>query len=136
MDTLDLFFKLYIVIPIVLLVVTIFIYINSFRKFKNYKKADGTIIDFYENTNEVRLNSYEHKAISPVISYKVNETEYEFIGNFCSTSMKKGDVVTILYDPHNPKKASIKNGLYFAPIILSLLTTISFIVLIIIKIIS
>ena len=117
-----------------MLVITIILYIHSIRKLKIYKETEGTIIDFKENTMKMRLNSYENKAISPVVSYRVGENEYEMLGNYYSTSMKKGDKVKILYNIENPSKSTIKNRLYLAPLILSILTICSFVIFIIIKI--
>ena len=99
-----------------------------------YIEVEGTIVNFYENTSEMRINQYEHKAISPIIAYEVDKKQYEFVGNYYSTSMKKGNKIKIIYNPQNPKQVKIKSGLYFASIILSIFTIVSFLTYIIIRV--
>ena len=124
----------FIVIPIIFLIITIVLIIKTIKHKKIYIAIEGTIVDFYENTNEIRLNQYESKAISPIIAYTVNNQQYKFMGNYYSTTMKKGNKIKIMYNPQNPKQAKIKSGLYFSSIILSIFTIVSFLVYIIIMI--
>lgn len=114
--------KLYIIVPIVLLAVTILLIFNCKNKINRYNECIGTITSFHENTAETRLGSYENKAISPVVSYTVDGQSYEFIGNYYSTTMKVGKEITVMYDKDDASKATIKTGLYFAPIITGSLT--------------
>lgn len=114
--------KLYPIIPIVLLTVTVLLSINFRSKTSHYSECTGIITGFYENTTENRLGSYENKAISPIVSYSVDGKAYEFIGNYYSTSMKVGNEVNVIYDKNNVSRATIKTGLYFAPIITGSLT--------------
>lgn len=114
--------KLYFIVPLVLLVVTVILINNANSKMKNYNECRGTIVRFYENTSQLRVSSYENKAISPVISYTVNGKTYEFIGNYYSTSMKVGQQVNVLYSKSDCSKATIKTGVFFAPIITGGLT--------------
>lgn len=109
--------KLYVIVPAVLLIVTIALVANGYNKTKKYNECTGTIVRFYENTSELRVGSYESKSISPVISYSVSGKTYEFTGNYYSTSMKVGQEVKVLYNKEDNSKASIKTGIYFAPVI-------------------
>ncbi len=107
---------LLIVVSLILMTITVILVINCYRKLKNYKECVGVIINFYEGTS-LASDNFGQKMISPIISYTVNGKNYEFIGNYCSTSMKVGQEIKILYNKENPAKATIKDGLYFAPII-------------------
>ena len=129
----SLLLKLYILVPLILFIVTIFLIINLNNKVTKYDVCQGTIVRFYENTSELRVGSYETKAISPVVSYTVNGKSYEFIGNYYSTSMKVGQQVDVMVSKADASKATIKAGLYIAPAITGGLT-ISFILPIIIYI--
>lgn len=119
---LEILMKLYFVIPLILLIVTVGLIINGTNKMKQYNECAGVITGFYENTAETRVGSYEAKAISPVVSYTVDGQKREFIGNYYSTNMKVGNKVTVLYDKNDSSKATIKTGLYLAPIITGGLT--------------
>lgn len=114
--------KLYPIIPIVLLIVTVCLIVNSKNKLERYHECVGTIVGFYENTAETRLNSYESKAISPVVSYSVDGVSYEFIGKYYSTTMQEGNKVSVMYNKNDPSKAAIKTGLFLAPLITGALT--------------
>lgn len=114
--------KLYIFVPIILFVVTLVLIVNGNHKMHKYNECTGTIVRFYENTSELRVGSYETKAVSPVVSYSVNGRTYEFTGNYYSTSMKVGQEVKVLYNKEDNSKATIKTGIYFAPIITGGLT--------------
>ena len=94
----EIFVKLYIFVPIILFVVTLLLIANGNNKIKKYNECTGTIVRFYENTSELRVDSYETKAVSPVVSYSVNGRNYEFIGNYYSTSMKVGQDVKVIYN--------------------------------------
>lgn len=118
----DLLLKLYIIVPVILLVVTIILIVNANNKMAKYDVCQGTIIKFYENTSELRVGSYETKAVSPVVSYTVNGKSYEFIGNYYSTTMKVGQQVDVMYSKTDVSKATIKTGLYFGPAITGGLT--------------
>lgn len=124
----------FVVVPTIFLIITIVSIIKTINYKKKYVEIEGTIVDFYENTSEIRLNQYESKAISPIIVYTVNNQQYEFVGNYYSTIMKKGNKIKIMYNPQNPKQAKIKSGLYFSSIILSIFTIVSFLAYIIIMI--
>lgn len=118
----DLLIKLYILVPAILLVITIGLIVNLNIKIAKYKVCQGTIIGFYENTSELRVGSYEKKAVSPIVSYTVNGHTYEFVGNYYSTSMNIGQQVNVMYSKADASKATIKSGLYFAPAITGGLT--------------
>lgn len=123
----------FIIIPILFLIITVMLIIKLLKQKREFREQDGVIIDFYENNNELRLKDYEHKKTSPIISYEVNGNKFEFVGNYYSTTMKKGDKIKIVYNTKNPKQAKVKNGLIFAIIILSIFTISSFIALLLIK---
>lgn len=134
MKLVDFIFIVMIFVAIILAMVTIILIINAIKKNKNYIICEGTIVDFYENDSSLRVGDDPVKAISPVIYFKVKEKEYKFTGNYCNSTMKVGDKIKILYNKNNPNKATIKQGLFIAPIITGALTTFSIIALIIIKI--
>lgn len=118
----EILMKLYVFVPIILFVVTLILIVNGNNKMNKYNECIGTIVRFYENTSELRVGSYETKAVSPVVSYSVNGRTYEFTGNYYSTSMKVGQEVKVLYNKEDNSKATIKTGIYFAPIITGGLT--------------
>lgn len=102
---------------IILMVVTTILIIHGQKRNSTFHECSGTIVNFYKNSVEGRLGSYESVAISPVVEYEVNGARYELIGKYYSTNMKIGDTIKILFDEDNPSVASIKTELYFAPII-------------------
>lgn len=118
----EILIKCYTIVPIVLFIVTLILIVNGNNKMNKYNECSGTIVRFYENTSELRVGSYETKAVSPVVSYSVNGKTYEFTGNYYSTSMKVGQEVKILYNKEDHSKATIKTSIYFAPIIMGGLT--------------
>ena len=130
---LEIFQNCFFIIPIIFLIITIILVIKLVKRNKEYVEGIGIITDFHKNTNEMRLNGYETEAVSPVITYEVNGTKYDFIGNYYSTTMKVGDKIKIMYNQNNPKEATTKKGLNLAVVILGAFTIISFIVLIILQ---
>ena len=130
---LEIFQNCFFIIPIIFLIITIILIIKLIKRNKEYVEGVGTITDFHKNTNEMRLNDYETEAISPVITYEVNETKFDFIGNYYSTTMKIGDKIKIMYNQNNPKEATTKKRLNLAVVILGAFTIISFIVLIVLQ---
>lgn len=127
---LEIFKNCFFIIPIIFLIITITLIIKLIKRNKEYVEDVGTITDFHKNTNEMRLKDYETEALCPVITYEVNGTKYDFIGNYYSTTMKVGDKIKIMYNQNNPKEATTKKGLNLAVVILGTFTIISFIVLI------
>lgn len=111
------FIILYSIIPSALLIITLLLIFRVFRKKHEYFECTGIITGFYENKSSLKLDSYQGKSMSPIISYLFNDIVYEFIGNFYSTNMKIGSNITILCDKKNIKKPIMKNGLIFAPLI-------------------
>lgn len=130
---LEIFQNWFFIVPIIFLIITIILIIKLIKRNKEYVEGVGTITDFHKNTNEMRLNDYETEAISPVITYEVNETKFDFIGNYYSTTMKIGDKIKIMYNQNNSKEATTKKGLNLAVVILGAFTIISFIVLIVLQ---
>ena len=130
---LEVFKNYFFIIPTIFLIITIILIIKLLKRNKEYVESVGIITDFYKNTSEMFLDDYETVAISPVITYEVNGTKFEFIGNYCSTTMKVGDKIKIMYKRNNPKKATTKQGLILAIKVLAIFTIASFIVLIILQ---
>ena len=130
---LEIFQNCFFIVPIIFLIITIILIIKLVKRNKEYVESIGTITDFYKNTSEMRLNNHETEAISPVITYEVNGTKFEFIGNYYSTTMKIGDKIKIMYKTSNPKEATTKKGLNLAVVILGTFTIVSFIVLIVLQ---
>ena len=130
---LEIFQNWFFIVPIIFLIITIILIIKLIKRNKEYVEGVGTITDFHKNTNEMRLKDYETEAISPVITYEVNGTKFDFIGNYYSTTMKIGDKIKIMYNQNNPKEATTKKGLNLTVVILGAFTIISFIVLIVLR---
>lgn len=126
----DLVLMLLIAVPAILFAVTVALIVNCALKMKHYMKCTGVIAGFYEGTSPVG-SDFGEKAISPIISYTVDGQKYELIGNYCSTMMKEGQNIDILYNKEEPSKAVIERGLYFAPAITGGLTLLSAFALII-----
>lgn len=132
---LDLIWILLVVVPMILFVVTVTLIVNGAHKLENYTECAGIIVRFYEATSPASTD-FGKKAISPVVSYTVNGRKYEFIGHYCSTSMKVGQKINILYNHEDPSKATIKKGLYVAPMItgaLTLLFTLALVIFVVLK---
>lgn len=121
MNVLILILRWYPVLPTVLFIAFVIVSINTYKKVTKFSKTEGEIVGFYENSAEMYLESGDICTVSPIVSYKVNDSIFTFKGKYYSTSMKLGDKLTVLYDKNNPSKASISAGLYFAPIILGIL---------------
>lgn len=117
--------RLLVLIPmfatVVLGTVSICLLVNTRNKIKDFKETKGKIVKFYENDSELRVGTDAVKAVSPVVVYSVDEQEHQFIGRYCTSSMKVGDTVGVLYDPEQPDRAVMKHGLYFAPLITGIL---------------
>lgn len=127
-------FVLLIFVSLILLIATVLLIINGAGKLKNYSECMGVIEGFRENKGN--LQEIGERSFSPVISYTVNGQKYEFIGDYGSTMMKVGQKISILYDQEDPSKATVKQRLYFAPIItgaLTLFSTLALVIFIILK---
>lgn len=118
---LNLIFVILIAVFAVLLTVTVALVLYGSRKRKNYTEATGVIVKFREATSPAASEIGE-KRFSPIVSYIVNGQNYKFVGNYCSTGMKAGQKIHLLYNPEEPSKAIIKKGLYVAPMITGALT--------------
>lgn len=99
--------------------VTVALIVHGTRKVKSCNECTGIIEEFHET----RTPAYEpgKVMVSPVVSYTSNGRHYEFVRNYYSTWMKVAQEITILYDSEDPSKATIKKGLYFAPMITGIL---------------
>ncbi|MBQ4159008.1 MAG: DUF3592 domain-containing protein [Clostridia bacterium] len=114
--------KLYIAVPLVLLIVTIVLAASYYNRLKKSEECTGVIVRFIENIPRMQAGPYGNKTISPVVSYSADGKAYEFIGRFYATSMKEGDTVKVLYSKENHAEATIKTGGFIAPIITGGLT--------------
>lgn len=112
---------LLIIVAAILYTVTVILIVNAKNKLKNYDECTGTIKSIYENASALRVGSKGHEAVSPVVGYTVGGADYEFTGNYYSTSMKVGQEVKVLYKRDDYSKAAIKAGVYLAPIITGVL---------------
>lgn len=127
---LEILMNLYFIVPLILLVITVLLIISGTNKLKQYGECTGTIVGIFENTSGPFVDAGE-KRVSPIVSYSVNGQNYEFIGNYYSTNMVVGQEVKVLYNKDNHAKASIKTGIFFAPIITGALTIVFIIPIII-----
>jgi len=128
--------KIYPIIPLILLIVTILFTVSGVKKNNSYVKTTGTIVSFHEERSEARISDDANRMISPVITYKVNGNEYKFVGTYYTSSMKIGDSIEIMYNANNPGDASLKAGLFVVPIItggLTLLFGIGYVILMVLK---
>lgn len=131
----EILMKLYSVMPLILFIVTVILIVNGVNKTKRYDECMGVIVAFREST-AYRVDSCGKKAISPIVEYQVNGQKYEFVGNFYSTNMTVGKKVNVMYDRNNIAKATIKTGIYVAPIItggLTILFVLPIIIFVILK---
>lgn len=125
---------LLIAVPSILLAATLILIVHGSRRLKNYSECTGVIEGFHGS--KTFLDEAGTKNFSPVISYTVNGEKHEFIGNYASTLMKSGQKISILYDPEDPSRATIKQGLYVGPVITGALTlffTLALILFVILK---
>lgn len=102
---------------VILLIVTVCLASGAKKKLANRAECLGTITGFQENTSAMFRNEYDGPRLSPIVSFSVGGKTYEFIGRYLDTSMKVGKQVTVLYDKDNPANASIKTGVWIAPVI-------------------
>lgn len=128
------FKRLYGLVPLILMIATVGLTINGVEKKKHYLECMGVITGFYENSSAMRVDASETKAISPIVSYAVHGQSYEFVGNYYSTGMKIGDQVAVLYHEDDFSKATIKTGVYFAPLITGVLAVASLLPIIILAV--
>lgn len=105
------------IVPIILLIVTIVLCVNANKKLSTYGECQGTIVELVKTRDRIRSANRSNDVISPVVVYQVNGRQYQFTGNYYSTSMKVGDSVKVMYDLSNHSKATLKTGLYVGPAI-------------------
>ncbi|MGI6699428.1 MAG: hypothetical protein ACOX6G_03805 [Christensenellales bacterium] len=95
---------LYLIAPAILLIVTLILVQKAFKKVDNSIQIEGTIIRFDGRGR-------------PIVSYNIDGADYVFVGNYRTSLMRIGQKIQILYDLEDHSKATIKAGLYLAPII-------------------
>ena len=74
---------------------------NIKQKTIGYKKTQGKVIDF------IRTKGYS--MYFPLVKYIVDNQEYEVVGNVSYKGLFKPKKLTVLYNPHNPKFAEVKD---------------------------
>lgn len=117
---LNMILVLLVIVFLILLSVTIVLIINGSRKLKSYDECEGTIEELREYRTMHQKSG--ERSFSPIISYTVNGQKYECVGNYGSTSMKIGQKISVLYDPEEPSKTTVKAGVYVAPLITGILS--------------
>ena len=103
-------FRAFVFVCLILIIVTVILVVSAIKKTENYLSSTGSIIGFHESSNAASVDSYNEKNIAPIISFNANGQTYEVLGNFCSTSMKIGDKIDILYE-QLPYDIHLKNYL-------------------------
>lgn len=118
------YLKLYLLIPLLLFLVTLILIIRGNKKRKYSVCCEGTIVGFYisKPRSSVGADIYSGRAYAPIVAYNVNGKTYKFVAKFCSSSMKTGDKVKVLYNNDDHTVASIKKGIYVLPAITGVLT--------------
>lgn len=111
----DLILALLILVPLILLTVTVILIVNGSRKLRRCAECTGIITELKKV--QTPMQKPGERNVSPVVSYMVNGKTYAFIGNYWSTSMRVGQKINVLYEREDPSKATIKQGLYVAPMI-------------------
>lgn len=124
----ELFIKYYFIIPTILIAITVGLTIHGVKKRNKYMECEGVITQICKTTSHT---SPGETALYAMVAYTVNGHSFEFHANYYSTSMKVGDKITVLYDPNDYSKATIKTGTYAAPLIVGALALFSIIPLII-----
>jgi hypothetical protein len=104
-------------VSVILVIVTLFLGINAGKKLQNRAQCTGTIVGFQENTSPMFRNDYDAARLSPIVSFTVKGETYQFIARYADTSMKVGKQVPVVYNVEDPSIASIKTGLWLAPVI-------------------
>lgn len=120
-------------ISLICLILTVILFINSNNIMDNSEECIGTIVDFKVT------HSGSDDSIHPIVSYEVNDQKYKFVSNYYSSSMKVGGSVEVLYNRNDYSDATIKSGVYFAPILMGIFAGVFFIpaiIMFIIRIIS
>ena len=71
-------------------------------------RTEGEVVDIYNNIIHGERGSWAVKKC-PIVNYYVDSVKYQFVSEKESYLglYSKGDKVTIIYDPWNPKEASI-----------------------------
>lgn len=119
---------LFSIVVTVLLVITIYLIMNTQNTLETYSNGTGRIVGFYEKKDmydEEEINTY------PIISYVVDGKSYEFEASYYSSTMQMGQEIPLMYAKENHSDVIIKGGLYIAPIITGSLTLVFCIVVIV-----
>lgn len=105
----------------VFIIVAIFVTISNFQFLKTAIKTQGTVIDLIKNV-DTDSDGDSSTTYSPVVSFTTNtgqkvETKTSISSN--PPSHEIGDLVSIYYNPKEPKKIMIDSFMdkYFLPII-------------------
>lgn len=124
--------KLFFIIGIVTTLIGLIVLSLGIYSFFNIKKIEST---YHSTTAQIegfekqkRSNSKNAIKYLPVISYKVNGTEYTQILSSKSHDMETGDTITILYNPDNPEQirsGEIEKTIYIVSIFAGAITLLS-----------
>ncbi len=117
----EILLKSIIIVPIILYAVTARLIANSSRKLKNYHECIGTIVRFEHPPRHLGASPEWSNGRTPIIAYAVNGRTYEFFADYYSSTMKVGKKIRIMYSNEDYSKATVKAGLYTAPIITGIL---------------
>ncbi len=86
-------------------------FVSDTKKRSHYIEYMGTIERISKRTSPGE--HADRQIIFPIISYTVCGKKYEIEGIGCSTNVKIGEKVEILFYEDDPSKAIVKKGLYF-----------------------
>ena len=111
---------LLILVDVILSLFAIFLVYKLVKRLTTYVECEGNIVDFRKKDSTL-FDNEPITLVSTKISYNVNGNDYEFFGNYYNPSMKVGDKIKILYNKNNVKKATVKKGIFVAPVIVSIL---------------
>lgn len=111
--------RFFIPVGIILIVFSILVFM-SVDKSKNYIKTDAVVTktELYEEAYTDEEGNYNEATYNVFVKYTVDGTEYEEEYGI-STGYKKGDKVTIYYNPKNPKQITGSKNVILPIIILS-----------------
>ncbi len=104
------------IVSAILYTVAICSYIGDRKKRRAYSRCTGTILRIIKQRS--KLHPGENRSVLlPVISYTVGGKSYEILGGTCKKGMEAGQQTAILYDPEEPSKGVMDQGMYMVSII-------------------
>lgn len=100
----------------ILYMVAICSYIGDRKKRRAYSRCTGTIQRIIKQRSKFHPGE-NRSVLLPVITYTVGGKTYEIVGGTCKKGMEAGQQVTILYDPQQPSKGAMDQGMYVVSLI-------------------